>query len=51
MLSLIEKSRFAEYVSEGYTARLESEMDKVEAGEADYREVLSTLYTALFPEG
>ena len=51
VLSLIGKSRFAEYVSEGYTARLESEMDKVEAGEADYKEVLSTLYTALFPNG
>ena len=51
VLSLIEKSRFAEYVSEEYTARLESEMDKVEAGEADYKEVLSALYTALFPNG
>ena len=51
VLSLIEKSKFAKYVSEDYTAHLESEMDRVEAGEADYKEILSGLHSALFPDG
>ena len=38
------RERFGEYVSEETTRRLESQMDSVEQGKADYQQILNELY-------
>ncbi len=48
VLSLTKESPFAKYVTEEYTAELESTMDKIASGLQNYKETLENLYDSLF---
>jgi len=48
VLSLAKESPFSRYVSEDYTAELESIIDEVAEGKRDYKQTIENLYDTLF---
>ncbi len=48
VLALTKNSKYADYVSESYTASLEETIDRVANGEENYEKILENLYNSLF---
>ena len=48
VINVVYSSEYKEFVSEEFTAKLESIMDEIEEGKRDYKRELISLYSLLF---